>query len=478
MSIVYIGLVPRDPSGKSPLNSTTYFIRPIFRTMKCLDRYTRSAAGKCMVFIDEFGWVYPNWASFKANTNYPDTDIVAPELGVFSRNDMGIVKLDAFTAPHTAEEIEKEKWANIRMTVGGIGSAAVLAGASVFPVTAPFVWGAMGVGAIIGVVSGYNSALRLAKLSHHEQDISLGSSEARSHWLAISGTFLGFAASGATTVIRGAAVSGNVSRSLVVASNTVCGANLVVSGVSVANNIFSMAADDRKVSPADVLQLSFSLFLFTHSVYNYQTAQQVIRETQTQHLDNYKSTLSKNGRRNFQKKLNARARQSGADAAHGDTIRNLNTSEHYTSNFKGTLEAKPTISQAETNQVKDSVLPVVRKYGPAVVMGLANVYRIIVNSEGEDIWDLLMNMAGQLLDRYARSSQGLTLDVVVRTIYNIVDAAAKKLKVSVADTLKDFKAKKTFDSIPVEVKMYYKVFEPTIGKFTCKCCGGARLTDD
>ena len=64
MSIVYIGLTKCN-NGKSPLHSTDYIIRPLFRTMKCVDRKTKSTADKCMIFVDEFGWVYPNWKSFK-----------------------------------------------------------------------------------------------------------------------------------------------------------------------------------------------------------------------------------------------------------------------------------------------------------------------------------------------------------------------------------------------------------------------------
>lgn len=185
MSIVYIAMVKAD--SVSPLNEINFVIRPLFRTMKCLNSITRSAEGKCMVFVDEFGWVYQSWKSFVQETLYPDTLIVAPEVGVFTRReDTGVVRLFYFKAPKTAEEIKKEQSWNTAMTIGGLGSAAVLGAASVFPVTAPFIWGAAIVGGIVSLVSTAKSVSQLQKRNAHEQSIRLGDREARAHWLAVS----------------------------------------------------------------------------------------------------------------------------------------------------------------------------------------------------------------------------------------------------------------------------------------------------
>lgn len=476
MSIVYIGLVKGgDSSGRSPLNSPDYLIRPLFRTMKCVDRETRSATGKCMVFVDEFGWVYPDWRAFKEHTIYADSDIVAPEMGIFTRNTTnGRVQLDSFRAPNTADEIEMQKWKDRGLTFGALGSAAVLAGAAVFPFTAPVIWGAAAVGVAVGAVTGYNSVAQLVKRNYHEQAITLGDREARAHWLAICGTVLGFAASGATTLVRGAATAGNVSKTLLVASNTVCGASIFVNGVSVGNSIFAVAVNDRPLTRSELLQLSVSLFLFTHSVYNYRTAQQMVRETQLDHVANYKDTLSKQGKKNFQKKINARTNVVGADGAMGDTIRNLNTADHYNANFKGSAGYKATAGGLENSKVKESLLPAFVKYIPHCVSALLSIYTVVVKNEGEDNWELLKKMAERILDRYI--SSGLKVEAVIRDCYKIVHQEAKKKKVPLKDLLTQFKEKETYESIPVVVRLHYAVFRPQAGPFTCKGCGGARMT--
>lgn len=115
MSIVYIGLV--DKSSMDPLSEVDYVIRPLFRAIKCLDPYTRSTRDKCMVFVDEFGWVFENWKAFVKEVHYPATMIVAPTNGVFTRSqqprDYGRVKLFAFKAPQKAWTIDWGRWATM-----------------------------------------------------------------------------------------------------------------------------------------------------------------------------------------------------------------------------------------------------------------------------------------------------------------------------------------------------------------------------
>lgn len=81
------------------------------------------------------------------------------------------MRLFYFKAPKTAEEIKKEQSWNTAMTVGGLGSAAVLGAASVFPVTAPFIWGAAIVGGIVSLVSTAKSVSQLQNRNAHEQSI-------------------------------------------------------------------------------------------------------------------------------------------------------------------------------------------------------------------------------------------------------------------------------------------------------------------
>lgn len=58
-----------------------------------------------------------------------------------------------------------------------------------------------------GCVSGRCNGCHFYRTTGHEQSLGLDGKEARAHCLVVSGTLLGFMASGATSVVRGAATA-------------------------------------------------------------------------------------------------------------------------------------------------------------------------------------------------------------------------------------------------------------------------------
>ena len=457
-----------------PLQEVDYMVRPLFRTMKCLDKANRSAEGKCMVFVDEFGWVYQSFGAFAAETLYPATQIVAPVRGVFSRNNDGQVRLVYFKAPKTAAQIEAEQWTNIGMTVGGLGAAAVLGAAAFFPVTAPFVWGAIGVGALVGTVSGGMSAAKLVERSKHEQDIGLGDRESRAHWLAITGTLVGFAASGAASVLRSVAVAGNVSTGLIYTSNTIFGASIFINGVCVGNSIWDMT-QSGEVTTGDMLQLSVSLFLFSHSMYNFQTAHTIVTETQNLHLRDYKQTLSRNGQRRFQRKLNGRVREHGVTKGTGDTIRNLNTAEHYNNNFRGTALYQNSAGLAENAKLRETLSNSFTRFElePESLGNLVTIYTVIMKTSGEDVFELLKKMAELIFRKYITTAT-LRIEDILSDCYQILKKFADSRRMSIEDVLVSFDGL-TFDTIPRMVKEWFEALVPKVGPQCCPDCKGMRF---
>lgn len=470
MSIVYVGLV--NESSLDPLAEVDYVIRPLFRTMKCLDPCTRSAKDKCMIFVDEFGWVFQNWRTFTQETLYTATMIVVPVSGVFLRKDNGQVRLSYFKAPKTAAEIEKERYQNIGLTVAGLGSAGVLGAAAFFPVTAPFVWGAIGVGSLVGVVTGVSSIKALLNRADHEQSNALSDKEARLHWLSVTGTVVGFAASGMASVVRSAATAGNVSKIVLYGSNTLFGSSIFINGVGVANNIWNVASEGVKPSAAEVLQLSVSLFLFTHSVYNFQTANTMVRETQAQHLRDYKATLSKNGQKRFQNKLNGRMRQNGAAQGTGDTIRNLNTAEHYNNNIRATDAYHATSGTTNNTQLRESLVRTFNRYAPESMSKLAEIHTVIVVSVGEVGFGLLKRMA-ELLMEGMLSRGNFSIEWVLEECYVVVMEYAQRRNISVEDVLMSFNGL-IAETIPLFLREWFQLLMAEPGKEACTECGGKK----
>lgn len=428
-----------------------------------------------MIFVDEFGWVYQNWNYFKTQTLYPDTMIVAPEVGVFRRNEeSGDVRLEIFKVPKTAEQILKENGISTGMTVAGLCSTGVLASAAVFPVSAPIVAGAAVVGSVVGAVSGVISTLKLWNRYKHEQNIGLGHKEARAHWLAVSGTALGFLASGATSALRSVATAGTVSKGLIYSADGLMHSSIIVNGVSIGNNIWTVSTEDMPMTSADFLQISASLFLFTHSISNLRTAQMIVQETQLQHLSDYKQTLSKNGQKRFQNRLNQRNRDLGTAKGTGDTIRNLNTAEHYNNNFKGTDGYKSTSGFMEDEIMTEKLLNSFEKYVPTSISALVAIYKVVVTATSEDYWKFLKKMAITIMERIF-NDEVMSIEQVIAECFKLTKEYADRIEIPIKDVLDSFDGL-SYDSILECVREWFEIFLSKAGKDKCKECGGSKYT--
>lgn len=235
MSVTFIGLV--KPPHRDPLYAENYIIRPLFRILKCMDQHTESAqGGKCMVFVDEFGWVYKNWADYQANTQYKDTIVVAPTAGYFSRQG-GQVQLTHFI-------VER---------VPGL-SPIVYAAVAAVGVFNPYV----GIG--LGITAAIKSAGALRDIHAHEQDIfEMRDSEIRQHWLSIIQGGLG-------AICAGHMLCG------VETSNYVFGTTLAVSSASFVNALHRGIVEGHGFTRHDILGMVSTLLIFGHSFYNYPDA--------------------------------------------------------------------------------------------------------------------------------------------------------------------------------------------------------------
>lgn len=186
------------------------------------------------------------------------------------------------------------------------------------------------VAAIFGVVSAIYSVIRssmqIRDLSRHGKSISLLNSEARGCWLGIAGGVTGIVAGAATRGVTQLAAQGrhvpHFLRLSVNAFNTAC---ITVSGLGLVNGFAGIILkhNDAKISSLEIIQLSASLFLFTHSLYNFQTATTLIKEKQNMTINEFRQKLSKTQRRQFDKMSQHTLRLRGTDQGRSDVIRTL-----------------------------------------------------------------------------------------------------------------------------------------------------------
>ena len=73
---------------------------------------------------------------------------------------------------------------------------------------------------------------------------------------------------------------------------------LSVNGLGVINGIYEVAKKDE-VTPMDIVQLTTSIFFFTHSVVSFKTASTIIKDAQKERLAQYRAEVSEDGKGAF-----------------------------------------------------------------------------------------------------------------------------------------------------------------------------------
>lgn len=253
-----------------------------------------------MIFVDETARVYNTWESYIECNNLPAGVMVAPRKGVYvTETDTNRVIVSLFRTPASSSGVKFIGGADIGTTIAGLGSSLLLIGSIFAPIVlAPAVVPAVVVGAGCGAYSIVRSSWSLFDKSKHEQSISLADAEARSNWFGIVGGAAGMAAGGIVRGVSYMATSGQeVGMAMRAAANIANATAMAANGCGVVNGfvgVFLRYRDDESITALDCVQLSASLFLFTHSVYNFQTANRLIESTQNRTINGARENLSRN----------------------------------------------------------------------------------------------------------------------------------------------------------------------------------------
>uniref|UniRef100_A0A1I8Q4C6 DUF4781 domain-containing protein n=1 Tax=Stomoxys calcitrans TaxID=35570 RepID=A0A1I8Q4C6_STOCA len=323
-SIFYVMVTNEEDFNIAP-ESTKFSCHPIFRCRKCNANYDSSKC--CMVYVDEVGRVYQNWKSFVDSNVLPAGTMVSPRRGVYNFDQSNKVILDVYATPNGMTSKKVLNVAQTGSAVLGVGAACVPLAALALPVAAPVMAGAAIIGLGVGAFSSITSALNLRDRAVHEQSLSVTDSQARSSYFGLAGGFLGMASVGATRFMTSMAATGKATAGIEVFVNSLNISSIVLSGSGVANGVLDLIfkyQDDDEISALDVLQLSASLVLFTHSLYNFQLASRIANEARTNSIKSYRETLSNRQRRMFDKMSKETIRIRGDKQGKIDIVRNIN----------------------------------------------------------------------------------------------------------------------------------------------------------
>ncbi|XP_020816405.1 uncharacterized protein LOC110190346 [Drosophila serrata] len=330
-AIIYVMVVEGTDDVNRAEDSKKFSCHPVFRARRCIHSRSGTSSDSsdcCNIFVDENGRVYQNWAQYVANNELPAGIMVAPERGIY-RVVSEQVRLDKYVTPAGSTNRRVLGYLDTGSAVGGFAAACIpIAGLLTLPVSGP----AMAIAGVVGLASaGYATARSSAMLvdrNRHEQSISVTDRQARGHWLGVIAGAVGLGAAGATQAVSAATNAGREVGAI--AQMTVNGMNIssiVISGTGVANGVLDLILkmrDGDDISTMDVLQLSASLVLFTHSVYNFKLASTIINETANRNIAGYRDTLSNRQRRAFDKASKETVRLRGNTRGRLDIIRNVN----------------------------------------------------------------------------------------------------------------------------------------------------------
>ncbi|XP_034483888.1 uncharacterized protein LOC117789014 [Drosophila innubila] len=331
-SIFYVLVATNETNHNTAENSQSWSCHPVFRARRCISDSKGSSNNSsdcCMIYVDENGRVYQNWDSYVTENELPEGIMVTPRRGVYNLTARGDVLLESWQTPAGSPRKKVLGALDTTSAVGGFAAAGLgIAGIAGFTIAAPVMLVAGAVGLASAGYATARSGAQLVDRSAHEQSINVTDRTARSHWLGVIAGAVGLGAAGATSALTAATNAGRevsaITQLTVNSMNISC---IMMSGTGVVNSVIDLFLkynDGDDISTMDVLQLSASLFLFTHSVSNFKLASTIINDTSNSRIGNYRDTLSNRQRRIFDKMVKETTRVKGVRQANMDIIRNVN----------------------------------------------------------------------------------------------------------------------------------------------------------
>ncbi|XP_034101750.1 uncharacterized protein LOC117566366 [Drosophila albomicans] len=324
-SIFYVLVATDETNEDDAINSKKWSCHPVFRARRCVSDINGRSVDCCLIYVDENGRVYQNWESYVTSNQLPEGIMVTPPRGVYNLTLRGDVILQSMPTPASSTESKVLGALDITLAVGGLGAAAVPIAGLAFTVAAPvmLVAGAVGLAA-----AGYSTARAGAQLvdrSQHEQSINVTDRTARGQWLSVVAGAVGLGAAGATSAVTVATDAGReVGAIAQLTVNSMNISSIMISATGLTSGVIDLILkhqDGDDISTMDALQLSASLFLFTHSVYNFKLASTIINDTANNRIGSYRESLSNQQRRTIDKVVKETIRTKGVST---DIIRNVN----------------------------------------------------------------------------------------------------------------------------------------------------------
>ena len=253
-------------------------------------------------YVDHTGRVYNNWANYLNDNTFNCSWICVPKNGKYTSDEDNFKFYDQTNRGYVLQVTDKAS--TVTSIVTGISSLVGL-GLLVFPPTAPIGATVLTYSAVVGTPAalygtGRSIGTLVDRVQHDKSINPFHSTEARGCWLVTAASVLSIGSMGAgkylsTTARAGTIVSAEV-RVLCTALNVT---NLTVSGLGILNGFYEVIKKGNDTTPLEVIQLTTSIFFFSHSLINFKTASGIIKDAQKGALGEIRETLAPRDQKKF-----------------------------------------------------------------------------------------------------------------------------------------------------------------------------------
>lgn len=265
---------------------------------------------KLSYFIDHVGRVYQDWADFLGHNIFRGCWICTPEDAeyVLSGADVQVKFYDQTSGENVLQVCDIASQSSAIVTSVSMVVGFVL---SCIPPTALIGVPLMTASAIVGApaaayITGKSVGTLVDRGIHKMSLNPFKSSEARDSWLITAASLFSIATLGTSEALVFTAEAGELAGS---GTRLFCTAlnfsSLTVHGLGVINSIYEVLKKD-KVTALDVLQVSTSIFFFTHSFVTFKTASSIIKNAQQTTLVAKRNSLPTENRAAFDHMLLSR----------------------------------------------------------------------------------------------------------------------------------------------------------------------------
>ena len=284
MSTIFVCCKTDYPRNKRLLDVLTeeeFDVYRVYRIRKCSigGNYTKNC---CALFVDELGRVYDNWKEFKSDQKFRVDVMVAPRDGIYmERADKNEVDLEGvrYAANGIVEAVDIGS-SCVGLAAAGVTIVSVIPAVTLAPA---FLLGAGLVVISCAAYAGVRSIINLVDRGSHRQTINpFKNGEARGAWINIAGGVACAGAVGVTQALSIAAARGvDIPKCVAGTVNVINVCPIALNAIATIDGLVTVITkviDDEEISALSILQLSTSFVMFTHSVYNFRTAEVIITQ--------------------------------------------------------------------------------------------------------------------------------------------------------------------------------------------------------